>query len=101
MSASQNPIGNEGLARLQEEVLAELGSAQFAGLRHYSRATYSRGCTGPLCRLAETHRGRLRNEQRAVASGREYKPYFDRRGVAGEWYLMEVVERLGWAKKAS
>jgi len=55
------------------DVEAELLDERFGNRQHYSRATYALGCRGPLCQLAEKHRGRRRNKVRAEAAGREYQ----------------------------
>lgn len=59
---------------LPQDVYDEIFDERFASLQHYSRATYAKGCHGPLCRLAEKHRGRRRNAVRAQEVGREYQP---------------------------
>lgn len=59
---------------LAPDVEAELADERFASRKHGSRATYSIGCHGPLCRRAETLRGRRRSEQRADKANREYTP---------------------------
>lgn len=59
---------------LPRDVYEEIMDEEYGTRQHYSRATYALGCHGPLCRLAETHRGRKRNEQRILADGREYHP---------------------------
>lgn len=59
---------------LPEDVRAELEDPRFPRRQHYSRATYALGCRGTLCKLAETHRGRERNKERALAEGRNYVP---------------------------
>lgn len=55
------------------DVYCELTDDDYSNRQHYSRATYAKGCHGPMCRLAETHRGRKRNEERAQEEGREYR----------------------------
>lgn len=79
------------LPNISPDVRAELEDEDFTGRQHYSRATYAEGCRGPLCRLAETHRGRRRNEERALEAGREYKPNLEARVVAREKELTAVV----------
>src|SRR6478735_5744505 len=59
---------------LPNDVYEELMDGEYRTRQHYSRATYALGCRRPLCRLAETHRGRKRNEQRVLDDGREYHP---------------------------
>lgn len=59
---------------IPEDVREELEDPRFLTRQHYSRATYAVGCHGTLCRLAETHRGRERNKERALAEGRNYRP---------------------------
>jgi len=55
------------------DVFQELTDPEYLNRQHYSRATYAKNCHGPLCRLAETHRGRKRNAERAQDEGREYR----------------------------
>lgn len=82
---------------LPDDVREELTDPNYESRQHYSRATYAKGCHGPLCRLAETHRGRRRNETRAKEAGREYRPALDQRETDREaelapiiaWHLME------------
>lgn len=73
-----------------KEVQMELLDPEFSR-QHYSRATYALGCRGPLCRLAETHRGRKRNESRAQEAGRDYKPNLDARETRNEELLAPIV----------
>jgi hypothetical protein len=56
------------------DVYEELTDPLYEHRQHYSRATYAIGCRGPLCKLAEKHRGRKRNEARAEGAGRSYEP---------------------------
>lgn len=80
------------------DIAAELRDSDYEGRKHYSRSTYADGCRGPLCRLAETHRGRTRNEERARERGSTYRPYLDRRKVEGEEVLMKIIREQGWDK---
>jgi len=73
------------------DVWFELNDPTYINLQHYSRATYARGCHGPLCRLRETHRGRERNEARAKAKGSEYKPNLDARETEREAELAPII----------
>jgi hypothetical protein len=61
---------------LAQDVYDELCDGEYSNRQHYSRATYAKGCRGPMCRLAETHRGRKRNADRAHEGGREYREGF-------------------------
>lgn len=79
------------MIEIPEDVLEELKDERFSTRRHYSRATYAKGCHGPLCRLAETHRGRERNEERATAAGREYRPNLDARTTEREALLAPII----------
>ena len=79
------------LEQLPADVRKELSDVEYSTRRHYSRATYALGCHGPLCRKAERDRGRGRNEQKAVSSGREYKPNPDIR-LSDNELLEEIVE---------
>ncbi len=76
---------------IAEDVHAELNDPDYDGLQHYSRATYARGCKGPLCRLRETHRGRERNKRRALDAGRDYNPADELRKTDREEELMKVA----------
>lgn len=62
------------LANLPDDVREELENPEYITRKHYSRSTYALGCHGPMCRRAETLRGRDRNEARALDQGREYVP---------------------------
>lgn len=77
---------------IADDVQEELGDPEFAHRQHYSRATYALGCHGPLCKLAEKHRGRRRNQARAEAEGREYRAAHDIRKTDRDDELMPVVE---------
>lgn len=76
---------------MPQDVYDELNDAKYIKLQHYSRATYAKGCHGPMCRLAETHRGRERNAERAAAAGREYKPNLDARATEREAELAPII----------
>lgn len=76
---------------MADDVRSELDDPEYENRQHYSRATYALGCHGPLCQLAETHRGRKRNEERALAAGREYKPALDIRKTDREAELAPIV----------
>ncbi len=78
--------------QIADDVRAELEDPKFLTRQHYSRATYAKGCHGPLCKLAETHRGRVRNQDRAVGALREYRPNLDARKTDREAELMPIVE---------
>lgn len=75
---------------LPDDVRDELLNLEFASRSHYSRATYALGCHGPLCRLAETHRGRRRNELKALAAEREFTP--GERDTSRESELLAIIE---------
>ena len=85
---------------LPEDVHDELTDERFTGRKHYKRATYAKGCHGPLCRKAEKDRGRERNEQRAREAGRTYRPALAYRRTDREaeldiiiaWHLAEIKE---------
>lgn len=79
---------------LADDVKAELSDEQYSGRSHYSRATYAKGCRGPLCRLAEKERGRRRNAARAEAAERRYRPNEIVRDDSRTDELMDVVGRL-------
>lgn len=79
------------LEELPDDVRAELLDPEFEGRQHYSRATYALGCHGPLCRLREKHRGRLRNQVRAEAAGREYVPSHALRDTARDAELVKIA----------
>lgn len=81
----------EIISQYPEDVQEELLDLDYRGRQHYSRATYALGCHGPLCRLAETHRGRKRTESRALEAGREYKPNLDARETANELLLAPII----------
>jgi hypothetical protein len=74
------------------DILEELQDAEFASRQHYSRATYAEGCHGPLCRKAERDRGRERNEKRAAAKGRIYRPNENTRDAKRDGLLLFVIE---------
>lgn len=83
-----------GDAYIAPDVAEELDNEAYGGRSHYSRATYALGCHGPLCRLAETHRGRRRSEARAKAADRDYRPNLTAREADREAELMAVVAQL-------
>lgn len=76
---------------LPDDVRAELEDERFGSRQHYARATYALGCRGPLCRLAEKHRGRTRNEKKAKSEGREYIPLLDARKEQRDAELAPIV----------
>lgn len=79
---------------IPDDVWEEIHDEKYGKRRHYSRATYALGCHGPLCQLAEKHRGRRRNEERAQAKGKEYKPNEDARKTDRDEELMPIVDWL-------
>lgn len=88
--------------RLALDVEAELADERFLNRKHGSRATHSAGCHGPLCRRAETLRGRRRTETRAEKENREYipsrrMPRDDSRdlelSIAFAWHCADLAER--------
>lgn len=79
---------------LADDVRDELSDEAYSGRSHYSRATYAKGCRGPLCRLAEKERGRRRNAARAEAAMRRYRPNDIVRDDSRTAELMEVVSNL-------
>lgn len=79
------------ILEMPDDVKEELDDPRFAKRSHYSRATYAKGCHGPLCRLAETHRGRERNAERARQAGREYKPNLTARETEREAELAPII----------
>lgn len=86
---------------LPEDVLFELSDPAFLTRQHYSRATYAKGCHGPLCKRRERERARKRTETRAKRKGREYIPNEDIRLQEDEalmeriivWHLAEVASK--------
>ncbi len=76
---------------IANDVQDELDDTRFSNLQHYSRATYAKGCRGPLCSLREAHRGRQRTQARAEASGREYVPLVAARRLEREDELLAVA----------
>jgi hypothetical protein len=60
--------------KLPEDVKRELEDERFSGRTHHKKATYAKGCRGPLCRKAERDEAREDTRKAAVAAGREYKP---------------------------
>lgn len=75
-----------------KDILEELMDPEYASRQHYSRATYAEGCHGPLCRKAERDRGRQRNEERAHAAGRTYRPNENTRDAKRDGLLLFVIE---------
>lgn len=57
------------------DVVEELNDPRFLTRKHGSGATAALGCHGPLCRKHERDKQRRRNQRRAEAAGREYRPY--------------------------
>jgi hypothetical protein len=53
------------------DILFELIDKVFDGRTHATRATYAKGCRGPLCRKAERDRGRERHAARQAKKGME------------------------------
>ncbi len=74
------------------DVIEELEDPEFSTRKHYSRATYALGCHGPLCGKAEKDRGRERNQERAEAEGREYKPKEKLRDTSRDEELDSIIE---------
>ncbi len=61
------------------DILFELNDPDHSSRLHYSRATYARGCRGPLCQKAEKDRGRKRYQARRANAEKEYTPDPERR----------------------
>lgn len=59
-------------AELPKDVLAELLDPDYTGRSHHKKATYAKGCRGPLCRKAERDEAREDTRLAALAAGREY-----------------------------
>lgn len=88
------------------DIQAELDDPRFTTRKHFSRATASRGCDGPLCRWAEVLRQRRRAAQKADTANREYYPNlklqkYNNRAEEFEaaitWHLAHhVTQRGGW-----
>lgn len=76
---------------IPDDVWAELNDEKFMHRQHYSRATYALGCHGPLCKLAEAHRGRRRNEKAAEQAGRDYEPNEASRKVTRDEELAPII----------
>lgn len=84
--------------KLPDDVRTELSNEKYINRMHYSRATYAKGCHGPLCRLAERDRGRDRSVILAERAGREYEPNHEERarranGVDRDRELYSIVHR--------
>jgi hypothetical protein len=60
--------------RLPADVKRELDDPEYASRTHYKKATYAKGCRGPLCRKLERDEARAATEAAAKAAGREYIP---------------------------
>ena len=74
------------------DIIQEINDPKYKSRQHYSRATYAEGCHGPLCRKAERDRGRERNEKRAQAKGKVYKPNENTRDEARDGLLLLVID---------
>lgn len=79
-----------------EDIKAELNDPRYATRQHYSRATYAKGCDGPLCRKRERDRGRVRNER---DGGEGYRPSANRKydrdalmDAIVAWHMMKRAE---------
>ncbi len=79
------------ILEVAEDVYEELHDSEFEKRQHYSRATYALGCRGPLCKLAEKHRGRKRNAVRAEGEGRQYEPRPDQRDNGRDEELAPII----------
>lgn len=77
-----------------KDIKDELNDPRYANRKHGSRATYAKGCDGPLCSKAERDRSRARNERRAKDAGRDYVPG---RRISDRDVLLEAVEE--WHSK--
>ena len=88
------------LDHLPDDVREELLDPKYFGRRHYSRATYAKGCHGPLCKKAERERTRWRTEEKAEEAGRAYIPGENRRPEDPEilealvWYLRAIQPKV-------
>lgn len=97
---TQNRIVIDGFPDgIEEDVLVELIDPKYANRKHYSRATYASGCRGPLCRLSETHRARVRYQVVAEKSGKPYNFELKGRKLERESELMLIVSWHIWARK--
>lgn len=101
MSLADEPLTIEQILTLPEmaDVRAEIEDPRFATRRHGSRATSALGCSGPLCKKAERDRMRKRNEEKAKAAGREFRPRsrkYDRDALLEavfEWHKIDLAVR--------
>jgi hypothetical protein len=75
-----------------KDIYDELTAEVFITRQHYSRATYAKGCRGPLCRMAERDRGRKRSEKKAQDKGREYNPNEEIRKADRDALLWFIIE---------
>lgn len=80
------------------DVREELESAAFLGSTHGRRATYNRGCHGPLCKMRHREHGREQNKRKAFRQGRQYQASIHRDDsrkaellLILEWHLNEMA----------
>lgn len=88
-------FGNDCLA----DVVAELNDPRFGNRQHGTRRTNELGCSGPMCRLIEKRRGRLRTQRKAAREGKTIRSRgreYDRDDLLDEiikWHRVDLAMR--------
>lgn len=73
------------------DVLFELLDKAYDGRTHATRATYAKGCRGPLCRKAERDRGRERHAARQAEKGKDVTRLPATEAQARDEFLNQVI----------
>lgn len=77
---------------MAQDVYDELIDPEYITRQHYSRATYAKGCHGPLCRLRENLGKREQLVRRAQRNGEIYVPDPRMSTVRKQQMLQPVID---------
>jgi len=73
------------------DILLELCDKDYDGRTHATRATYAKGCRGPLCRKAERDRGRERHAARQAEKGLEVTRLATTKAQERDVFLDQII----------
>jgi hypothetical protein len=76
---------------MPEDVRLELLDPKYLTRTHHKKATYAKGCRGPLCRKEEREEGERKRQALALSAGKEYKP---KKRTAGDIHRDELLNKI-------